>query len=238
MTTDRFPDIARAGTAVIGTRYVEGPDQQLLVMDDEVHALEGAAPPRGLSAVSWFASTDGESVLSLAQWENAVAYDAYLRGGGCAAPLAGPPRYRLYRSLAEEHETRVPGCLITAAFDVDGLERQRSFTDAVIAAQPKEGGHPGAISAHFLHSTDGSRVLLYTEWTSIEAHQEAAEAGDHDKGHEIFSGTPGVRPTGGGRYHLHRSLPSRCPDRGARRRTEPRLDRARQRIVPADPSVA
>ncbi|MCC9706596.1 antibiotic biosynthesis monooxygenase [Streptomyces sp. MNU76] len=97
--------------------------------------------------------------------------------------------------------------LITAAFDVDGPERQRSFTDAVIAAQPKEGGHPGAISAHFLHSADGGRVLLYTEWTSIEAHQEAAEAGHHDKGHEIFAATPGVRPTGGGRYHLHRSLP-------------------------------
>ncbi|MEU0216362.1 hypothetical protein ABZ281_15075 [Streptomyces sp. NPDC006265] len=147
MTTDRFPDIVRAGTAVIGTRYAGGPDRQLLVMDDKVHALEGASPPRGLSAVSWFASTDGESVLSLAQWESAGAYDAYLRGGGCAAPLAGPPRYRLYRSPAEEHETRVPGCLITAAFDVDGPERQRSFTDAVIAAQPKEGGHPASCTA-------------------------------------------------------------------------------------------
>lgn len=206
LTTDRFPDIARTGTAVIGTRYVGDPDRQQAVVDAEVHALDGNSPPRGLSAVSWFASTDGETVLSLAQWESAVAHDAFLRGGGYAEPLAGPPHYRLYRSMAEEAETRVPGCLITAAFDVDGPERQRSFTDAVIAAQPKEGGHPGAISAHFLHSADGSRVLLYTEWTSVEAHQEAAEAGDHDKGHEIFSSTPGVRPTGGGRYRLHRSL--------------------------------
>jgi heme-degrading monooxygenase HmoA len=134
-------------------------------------------------------------VLTLAQWSD----DA-------AVPAAGPPRYRLYRSLAEEHETRVPGCLITAAFDVDGPERQRSFTDAVIAAQPREGGHPGAVSAHFLHSVDGSRVLLYTEWTSTEAHQEAAEAGDHDKGHELFSGTPGVRLTHGGRFHPYRKL--------------------------------
>ncbi|MGW0374214.1 antibiotic biosynthesis monooxygenase, partial [Streptomyces coeruleorubidus] len=80
------------------------------------------------------------------------------------------------------------------------------FTDAVIEAQPREGGHPGAISAHFLHSVDGSRVLLYTEWTSAEAHQEAAEAGDHDKGHELFSGTPGVRLTHGGRFQLCRTL--------------------------------
>lgn len=26
------------------------------------------------------------------------------------------------------------------------------------------------VEAHFLHSADGSRVLLYAEWTSIEAH--------------------------------------------------------------------
>lgn len=106
---------------------------------------------------------------------------------------------------------------------MDGPERQRSFTDAVIAAQPKDGGHSGAISAHFLHSADGSRVLLYTEWTGAEAHQEAAEAGDHDQGHEIFSSTPGVRLTHGGRYRLHRSpaLPPRR-DRGARRRAATR----------------
>ncbi|MGC9544394.1 antibiotic biosynthesis monooxygenase [Streptomyces sp. UG1] len=206
MATDRFPDIARAGTAVVGTRYVGGHDRQQLVVDAEVQALDGTSPPRGLCAVSWFASADGETLLSLAQWESAVAYDAYLRDGGYAAPVAGPPSYGLYRSMAEADETRVPGCVITAAFDVDGPERQRSFTDAVIDAQPAEGGHPGAISAHFLHSADGSRVLLYTEWTSVEAHQEAAESGHHDKGHEVFSGTPGVRLTHGGRWRLCRAL--------------------------------
>jgi hypothetical protein len=54
------------------------------------------------------------------------------------------------------------------------------------ADQPQKGGHPGAISAHVRHRADGSRVLLYTEWSIAEAHHEAAEVGDHDKGHEIF----------------------------------------------------
>ncbi|MER7406023.1 hypothetical protein ABT373_26920 [Streptomyces sp. NPDC000070] len=76
----------------------------------------------------------------------------------------------------------------------------------MIAAQPKEGGHTDAISVHVRHSSDGSRVLLYTEWSSAEAQHEAAEAGDHEKGHEIFSGTPGVRSGGRGRDHLHHSL--------------------------------
>ncbi|MGW0824512.1 antibiotic biosynthesis monooxygenase family protein [Streptomyces sp. NPDC002845] len=206
MTTSPFPDLARTGTAVIGTRYVSGPDRQQLVADAEANALDRTSPPRGLAAVSWFAGTDGETVLTLAQWDSDLAHDAYLRGGGCAAPLAVPPRYGLHRSLAEESETRVPGCLISAAFDVDGPERQRHLVDSLIAVQPEDGGHPGAISAHFLLSADGTRVLLYTEWTSIEAHQEAAEAGDHDQAHTIMSGTPGVRLTHGGRYRLHRSL--------------------------------
>ncbi|WP_158101941.1 antibiotic biosynthesis monooxygenase family protein [Streptomyces swartbergensis] len=193
MPSAPFPDLTVPGTLVIGTRYAAGLEQQRAAVEAEFYAL--ATPPPGLAAVSWFLSTDGETVLTLARWTDDTA-----------VPPTGPPRYRLYRSLVEEHETRVPGCLITAAFDVDGPERQRAFTDAVIEAQPREGGHPGAISAHFLHSADGSRVLLCTEWTSVEAHQEAAEAGDHDKGHELFSGTPGVRLTHGGRFHLYRAL--------------------------------
>ncbi|MEV8312166.1 antibiotic biosynthesis monooxygenase [Streptomyces flavidovirens] len=102
--------------------------------------------------------------------------------------------------------------LLTSGGDCPGLnavirpERQRHFTETVIAAQAKEESHPGAISAHFLLSTDGSRVLLYTEWTSAEAHEEAAQAGNHDAVHDIFSGTPGVRLTHGSKYRLHRCL--------------------------------
>lgn len=213
MLSPAYPRIARsdAPLIVISTRYADGPDQQRAMTDADADGFDRVPWSSGLSSVAWFLSTDGETVLTCAQWAGDAAHDAYLRGNSLAVPLAGPPRYRLYRSLAEEGETRVPGCLITAAFDVDGPERQRYFTDAVIAAQPKEGGHPGAISAHFLHSTDGTRVLLYTEWTSTEAHQEAAEAGDHDKGHEIFSGTPGARLTHGNRYHLHRTLSPPLP---------------------------
>ncbi|MCC9738472.1 antibiotic biosynthesis monooxygenase [Streptomyces sp. MNU89] len=208
MATEPFPDMARTGTAVIGTRYAGSPDRQRRTAGTEASELDRVPQPEGLTAVSWFLSTDGETVLTCAQWDSDAAHATYLHGSGPTPPLAGPPAYRLYRSLAEEHESRAPGCLITAAFDVDGPERQRTFTEAVVAAQPEGGGHPGAISAHFLHSTDGSRVLLYTEWTSIEAHRQAADAGQHDKGHEIFAGTPGVRLTHGGRWHLHRTVRS------------------------------
>ncbi|WP_149827332.1 antibiotic biosynthesis monooxygenase [Streptomyces tailanensis] len=213
MISPAFPRIARSDVPliVIGTRYAGGPDHQRRMADADAHEFDRGPWAGGRAVITWFLSMDGETLLTCAQWDSDAAYDAYLRGNGPATPLAGPPGYRLYRSLAEEGETRTPGCLITAAFDVDGPERQRYFTDAVIAAQPEEGGHPGAISAHFLLSTDGTRVLLYTEWTSTEAHQEAAEAGDHDKGHDIFSSTPGVRLTHGNRYHLHRALSRPLP---------------------------
>ncbi|MFE9309250.1 hypothetical protein ACFYM5_16355 [Streptomyces sp. NPDC006706] len=62
----------------------------------------------------------------------------------------------------------------------------------MIAAQPRDGGHPGQDRAHFRHSADGTRALLYTEWPSDEAHREAAEASHHDKRHEILAGTTGL----------------------------------------------
>ncbi|GAB2767331.1 hypothetical protein [Streptomyces bullii] len=137
----------------------------------------------GLAALSWFLGTDGDGVLTCARWASDAAYYAYLRGSGFTAALAGPPRYRLYLSLAVADETRTPGCLVTAAFDSDGAGRQRAFTDAVTAAQPRDGEHPGdlgALPAQRRRHPDQRR-----------AHQETAEAGHHDKGYEIFAGTTG-----------------------------------------------
>ncbi|MGX1915814.1 hypothetical protein ACWIID_44590 [Streptomyces phaeochromogenes] len=54
-------------------------------------------------------------------------------------------------------------------------------------------------------------MLLYTEWTSAQAHHEAAEAADHGRGHEVFSCTPGLRLTRGTLYHLHRTLSRQLP---------------------------
>ncbi|GAA2797022.1 antibiotic biosynthesis monooxygenase [Saccharopolyspora taberi] len=186
MADSTFPVVARPDvtTAVITPQYAGGVERQrdLVRADDRVRHS-------GLVSVSWFASTDGESVLTYAQWADEPVGETGVR-------------YRLYRSLARTDEARVPGCLVTAVFDVDGPERQRTFVDSLIAALPDEDGHPGAISAHFHLSTDGTRVLNYTEWTTEQAHLEATESGNHDELYEIFAGTPGVRPLRGLRYHL------------------------------------
>ncbi|MEU3228448.1 hypothetical protein ABZ695_35555 [Streptomyces sp. NPDC006976] len=142
MPSPRFPDIAEPGSVVIGTRFADSAGVQRRTANTEADELDRARQPGGLTAVSWFLSPDGETLLSCAQCSSDVAHDTYLRGSGFLPPLAGPPRYRLYRSSADTTDARTPGCLITAAFDVDGPERQRSFTEAVIAAQSQDDKSP------------------------------------------------------------------------------------------------
>ncbi|MEU8974810.1 hypothetical protein AB0D11_37085 [Streptomyces monashensis] len=72
----------------------------------------------GFAALSWFLSTDGDTVLTCAQGAGDAAYDPNLRGSGLTAALAGQSRYRRYLGLAVADETYTTGCLVTAALDV------------------------------------------------------------------------------------------------------------------------
>jgi hypothetical protein len=86
---------------------------------------------------------------------------------------------------------------------VDGPERQRHITDRLIAAAQDIGPLPGALSSHFHLSLDGTRVLNYALWTSLEDHDRAVATADVDEIYRISTETPGVRPTRGRAYHLH-----------------------------------
>ena len=202
-----FPDVTRPGVGAIEVSpiFAGSAEQQGETADALLGLREREPLPEGFISLSVFASTDGEALLTYAQWVNdEEARQAHIREHPTAGPQDAPDpvRYRVYRSLDGSDGTGTPGCLVTATFDTDGPERQRYFTDALIAAQPRDVHTPGALDAHFHLSTDGTRILLYTLWASEQAHAEAAEAGTHDGGHEIFSNTPGVRPTYGRRYTL------------------------------------
>ncbi len=199
-----FPAIQRADTqtVLVASREMSGADEQRAVVARLTTAWRDEVWPAEVVSLNCFASTDGASVLVYAQ-------------SSAEKPSAGipglerfgtePVAYRVYRSLTTPEETRVPGCLVTALFSMDGPERQRRFVDALIDALPEDEGHPGAISAHFHLSLDGRWMLNYTEWTSQEAHSEAAASGAHDDLHDLFANTPGVQPLGGRRYHLQHS---------------------------------
>ncbi|WP_158894565.1 antibiotic biosynthesis monooxygenase family protein [Amycolatopsis anabasis] len=200
-----FPVVDRPDAPTVLVASLDVTDERVQRMVAEQLCIDWQCEPWPADVVSLncFLSTDGANVLAYIQCtsERPSADLPGLRTLG-AEPIA----YRVYRSLTTPEETRVPGCLVTALFTVDGPERQRRFVDSLIAALPEDDGHPGAISAHFHLSLDGGWMLNYTEWTSQEAHGEAAASGAHDDLHDLFANTPGVQPLGGKRYHLHRIL--------------------------------
>ncbi|MFW6725034.1 antibiotic biosynthesis monooxygenase family protein [Streptomyces sp. MAR4 CNY-716] len=210
MSPTPFPDVTRpdAELILVNTLDAGEPVRQRTLVDTAVAERRRQTWPAGLLSVSWFADTRGESILAYQQWTGDGVWWAYAaaRGRRSDGDRAEPVLYRRYRSLAEGDPAQVPGCLVTATFDTEGPERQRTFVDTVIAGLPHDQAEQGAISAHFHLSCDGTRVLLYTEWTSEEAHEAAARSGAHDKSHELFSSVPGVHPTSGRRYHLYEAM--------------------------------
>ncbi|PWK89544.1 antibiotic biosynthesis monooxygenase [Lentzea atacamensis] len=202
-----LPDVIRpdAGLVVISPLYVGGALQQKEVADEALARWTRTPVPQGLLSMSVFASLDGEALLAYAQWTGDDAYAAYLHTAERRPlDLVDAVRYRLHRSMNDT--TGEPGCVITAAFDVDGPERQRHIVDALADAASRVEPFPGALSAHFHLSVDGTRVLNYAEWTSLEAHDRAVENAELDEIYRISLETPGVRPTRGRAYHLHGAL--------------------------------
>ncbi|PXY19275.1 antibiotic biosynthesis monooxygenase [Prauserella muralis] len=205
----QLPDVTRpdVGSVVIGSVHAGSADRQRELAEATLAEWTRAAWPDGLLSLSCFLSGDDETILLYTQWADG---DAHCRWAAeASAPAAGVDlrrgvRYRLDRSIGTGGES--PGCVITATFDVDGPERQRHLTDALIACSARIGPLPGAVAAHFHHSVDGSRVLNYAEWTDLAAHDAAADGADLDELYRISTETPGVRPTRGRRYRLHARL--------------------------------
>lgn len=205
----RLPEITRAdaAAALVTSHYVGTPERQRALAEATVAEWRGSPPPAGFLSLTCFLSGDGETVLAYAQW---TSVETHRRFAATAPTPAGidlrkPVRYRLYRSAADGGD-QPPGCVITATFDVDGPERQRYITDALLDAAARIGPLPGALSSHFHHSLDGSRVLNYAEWSDLDAHDAAADNADLDELYRISSETPGVRPTRGRMYLPHAHL--------------------------------
>lgn len=206
-TADRLPDVAHPAVAlvVISPLYVGVPQQQKEVADEALARWSRTPMPQGLVSLSVFASLDGEALLAYAQWTGDDAYSAYLRTAERGPlDLIDAVRYRLFRSM--DDTLGEPGCVITATFDVDGPERQRHIVNALAGAASRVEPFPGALSAHFHLSVDGTRVLNYAEWTSLEAHDRAMENAELDEIYRISLETPGVRATRGRAYQLHGAL--------------------------------
>jgi len=183
-------DLARAeaGLAVVGEWATAGPEQQRRAADAALRAWQEAPWPPGLLAHACLLDTDGRGILHWSQWTGEDASAAFAGTGRArwitavdrAAPgirHRGARGYRRYRSTTAPARQVRPRCLVTVTAEFDGPDRrrQREWVDGVFAAGGTEPSPAdGLIAAHFHLSTDGLRVLNLAEWTSQQAHREAA----------------------------------------------------------------
>jgi len=222
-TGSRLPAITRqdAGTAVMSEWAVSAPERQQALVDAIVASWEGAPWPPGLLSVNVLASSDGDRVLSYAQWASDEAYREFAHGSSQrrvdrSQPGIGPHQpiaFHLYRSKTRA-DAPVPGCVVIVSVEFDGPNeaRQRRWVDTVFEALEAESElHPGGISGHFHLSTDGRRVMNYAEWVDEESHREAlARSGKDSVGSgpkfDEVRNFSGVVSLGYKRYKMVRSL--------------------------------
>jgi hypothetical protein len=153
------------------------------------HWLAGEWPPELLSLTA-YTSSDGESVLTYAQWSSQEAVQRALKeeggiaGYGGAVPDAPEPvPYRLYRAVRGNgipDPAPVPESFPVAFFGAENEEGARAFVDGLFAAEEATEGddrdYPGGISANMHISVDGTSVLSFSEWVTeanAVAHIEA-----------------------------------------------------------------
>ena len=164
--------------------------------------------PEGCLSIACFLSTDGQLILFYTQWtdeRHAMSFKGQdaddlepgtTRLDTIVSRPADPPSSR-------SADGPFPGCvaLITIATDDPDHQRQAAESIAAIGAQ----ADPGAIGGHVLFSLDGTRVILYAEWTSEEAHREAVAGAAFGGERGIFDGRKGIQGLTMNRYQPYRA---------------------------------
>lgn len=229
-----LPDVTRpdAGTILISPWLVSDPAQQRAAADSVVDSWERLDRPAAMLTLTTLLSTDGSQVLNYAQWTNDEDHHAFVRTQRPALIRAiddalpgierpGLTRYRLHDSYRADTgaATATPapsapaasdpgptvGAIVTVEFETDGPEAQRLLADTVIAGL-RESPVPGLLAAHFHVSTDGSRVLNYAEWTTLDAWRTFITGSTSASLAATIAALPGVRPVGPTPYHPYRSV--------------------------------
>lgn len=198
-----LPDVAdpARGVALVTPRYVVDTDGQRDGLRSMMAPYDAVLRPEGFRSISVYASTDGEQLLSYAQWSDISSFRRFAStaAGERDGEFAEPVPYVLYRSRVFE-DADPPRLLVAPTFDVDGPERQRKVADTLVDGALRR-PFPGLAGSHFHLSLDGTRVLNWAQWADEGAHEEFMRS---DVPRECFDSItmPGVRGIGGKRYVL------------------------------------
>jgi hypothetical protein len=178
-------DIVLVGTVPAGSQ------QQLDVAEAIVGHWESSAWPAELVSLTAYTSSDGESVLTYAQWssEEALRRSLEEEGGVSDTTAAGasdvpaPVPFRLYRAVrgsAVADPAPVAESFPVAFFAAENHQAAREWIDGLLEAEEETEGedrdYPGGISANMHISADGTSILSFSEWVTeaqAVAHIEA-----------------------------------------------------------------
>ena len=215
-----YPDLIRpdVGCVVTSAWYVGTRERQRAAADAAIDMWKKLPWPQECISLNCYLSTDGKLVWFYGQWTSEEAHREFTRtqrplvtdGVDQAVPniqRMGVVRSRLHHSISGGPDL-FPGIVVLVTIATDGPERQlqaeETIRTRVIAGD--ESPHAGAIGAHIHFSTDGTRVLLYAEWTSEAAHRDAVESGVLGGKRGLFDGVPHIEGFGFDRYTLYRRL--------------------------------
>ncbi len=205
-------DVTRpdAGTILVSRWVVNDPAYQRPAVDSVVDSWERLERPDAMLTLTTYLSTDGGHVLNYAQWTNDDDHHTFVRAQrppliraideelpGIERP--GLTRYRLHDSYRAPAGGPEVGAVVTVGFETDGPDAQRRLADTVITGL-REHPVPGLVAAHFHLSTDGTEVLNYAEWTTLDAWHASTQGSTLRGLAEIVESLPDIRPLGSTTY--------------------------------------
>ncbi|MBB5936904.1 antibiotic biosynthesis monooxygenase [Streptomyces zagrosensis] len=219
-----LPHVTRpdAGTILISPWVVSDPAHQRPAADSVVDSWERLDRPAAMLSLTTFLSEDGGHVLNYAQWTNDADHLTFVRTQrpalvrtiddelpGIERP--GLTRYRLHDSYLAPADDSASGtdsptgAVVTVDFETDGPTAQHLLTDTVVTGL-RENPVPGLIAAHFHASTDGTRVLNYAEWTTLDAWRDFTRSTTSHNLAKTIATLPGIHPLGPTPYQPYRSV--------------------------------
>jgi hypothetical protein len=172
--TTTLPDPARAdGGLVFLSRWSTGtPERQQAAADAIAEAWSSRPwPHEGLLSYTVYAGADGSTLAHRSHWRDEEAYEDFFahgrdeRNADIDRAVPGIERLGLHKTRLRggvaraDGDDRVAGAIVITETDA-GAE------GAEAAAKPEP--EQGLISRHSHVTTDGARVIRYTEWESGE----------------------------------------------------------------------
>ncbi|MCR3718562.1 MULTISPECIES: NAD(P)H-binding protein [Prauserella salsuginis group] len=218
-----LPPVSRAdaGYVLVSTWRVADTGSQRAAGAAAVDDWRDRPWPAGLLAHSVLLGTDGHTLVHYSQWTDEESLEQFRRAGRTArndtidADVPGIERldaagYRLYREAVPEQPFE-PGVVVLVSFRTDTAATGERFVDELIGRHPVTNGEPapeGMAGNHFHIAVDGSRMLNWAEFATVEAHERvvAERLQADDDVPQLVERTPGLDAVGFQRFVPYRTV--------------------------------